>query len=364
MNNNRRRFSVLAATMAGGLLLSAGIAATAARGQDDAKLSMVLFRGDASNLALNSWGSGNMESTKEAVLEGNVGLKVTTHVMYQGGRLDLRNPIDLTPALTNSKAYLRIMVRFIGGHSSSGGGFGGGRFGSGGNSGDGPGRPPGSGGSGSSGGFSGAPGGGFSGAPGGFGGAPGFGGGGGSSDGSVPFKNMRFLMTMVDGTQVELVRPVELPPMDDQNAWVPMTVPFATIAKKLGSKVPSGDGAKLKSLAFFGDKFGQFYIGEINVVGDETEISIASLDDQIFFAQQPTIFVGNAEGGSSSLKYSWDFDASDGIQEDATGRVVQYTFPRSGAEGGQRKYTITLTVKDVDGLKKEARTTLEADVSD
>lgn len=362
MNNNRRRYSVLAATMAGGLLLSAGIVATAARGQDDNRIAMFLFRGDTSNVGLSSWGSGTMESTKEAVLEGNVGLKVTTHGMYQGGRLDLRTPVDLSPALSNPKAYLRMMVRFIGGSSGSGfGGFAGG---------DGPGRgsggpPPGIGGSG---GFSGGSGGGRQGGPPpGFGGSGGFGGfrggSGGASDGTPPFKNLRFLLTMVDGTQVELVRPVELPPLDDQNQWSPITVPFATIAKKLGKTV-SGDAAKLKSIAFFGDKFGQFYIGEINVVADETDISIAPLDDQIFFAQQPTIFSGNAEGGSSTLKYSWDFDASDGIQEDATGRVVQYTFPKTGTSAGQKKYTITLTVKDVDGLKKEARTTLEADVSD
>lgn len=353
MNNNRRRFSVLAATLAGGMLLSAGIVATAARGQDDTRLAMFLFRGDTSNLGLSSWGSGNMESTKEAVLEGNVGLKVTTHGLYQGGRLDLRNPVDLAPALSNSKAYLRIMVRFIGGSSSGGSGFGG-SFG-----GDDIGRgssgpPPGVGGR------AGAPGG-FGGPPGGFGGF----GGGASSDSGSPFKHMRFLLTMVDGSQVELVRPVEMPPMDDASQWVPITVPFSTIAKKLGGKATGGDATKLKSLAFFGDKFGQFYIGEINVIADETEISIAPLDDQIFFAQQQTIFVGNAEGGSSTLKYSWDFDASDGIQEDATGRVVQYTFPKVGQEaGGQKKYIITLTVRDVDGLKKEARTTLEADVSD
>ncbi len=343
MNNNRRRFSVLAATLAGGMLLTAGIVATAARGQDDTRLAIFLFRGDTSNVTLNSWGSGNMESTKEAVLEGNVGLKVTTHGMYQGGRMDLRSPVDLSPALTNPKAYLRIMVRFLGGQSASGaGGFrgsdeGGGRgFGGGrGQGGRGSGGPPG----------------GFGGPPGGFGGYRGGAGGGGGSENGPPFQDMRFLLTMVDGSQVELVRPVELPPMNDQNQWVPMAIPFETIVKKLGGKVPTGDSAKLKSLAFFGDKFGQFYIGEINIVTDETEISIAPLDDQIFFAQQATLFVANAEGGSSTLKYSWDFDASDGIQEDAIGRVVEHTFPKSGAEGGQRKYTITLTVKDVDGLK-------------
>lgn len=357
MNNNRRRISVLAGALAGGLLLSAGIVATAARGQDDVRLSMVLFRGDTSNLSLGSWGSGTLEATKEAVAEGNFGLKVTTHGMYQGGRMDFRTPVDLAPALSNSKAYLRILVRFIGG-SSTGSGFGGGNFGG---ADEGAGRGfPGSGGSSGGGRFQGGPPGGFPGSPGGFGGF----GGGSSSDTGIPFQNMRFLLTMMDGSQVELVRQVESAAKDDANQWDRITIPFATIVKKMGGKAATGDGAKLKSIAFFGDKFGQFYIGEVNVAADETEISIAPLEDQIFFAQQPTLFVGSAEGGSSTLKYSWDFDASDGIQEDATGRVAQHTFPKSGSSNGQKEYVVTLTVIDVDGLKKEARTTLKADVSD
>jgi len=131
----------------------------------------------------------------------------------------------------------------------------------------------------------------------------------------------------------------------------------------MGDKPATGAAAELKSIGVFGDKFGQLYIGEINTLVDNTEISIGPLNDQILFAQQPATFVGSAEGGASTLKYSWDFNADDGIQEDAVGRVVTHTFPRSGSNG-EKKYIITLTVSDVDGLKKPVSTTLETTVSD
>ena len=103
---------------------------------------------------------------------------------------------------------------------------------------------------------------------------------------------------------------------------------------------------------------------EATVIADETDLSVAPLDDQIIFALQPIAFVGAADGGASTIKYSWDFDARDGIQEDATGRTVTYAFPRSNTQNGQQKYTITLTISDVDGLKKPVSTTLEVEVTD
>ncbi|KXS42811.1 MAG: PKD domain-containing protein [Methanolobus sp. T82-4] len=41
--------------------------------------------------------------------------------------------------------------------------------------------------------------------------------------------------------------------------------------------------------------------------------------------------------------YSWDFDSSDGIQEDASGEIVSHVFPGAG------RYVVTLTVTDTQG---------------
>ncbi len=43
------------------------------------------------------------------------------------------------------------------------------------------------------------------------------------------------------------------------------------------------------------------------------------------------------------VSHAWDFDASNGIQKDATGTVVQHSYDAAGT------YTVTLTVEDADG---------------
>jgi len=58
----------------------------------------------------------------------------------------------------------------------------------------------------------------------------------------------------------------------------------------------------------------------------------------------------NFNGGASTddkgiSSYSWDFDASNGIQSDATGKSVSRIFNSAG------KFTVTLTVTDTSGQK-------------
>jgi len=326
MLSNRRRFAALTAvTLAGGAALVAipfGLARAAHAGgqaQNLTRLSIVLFRGDVSggNIALSSWGSGMAESSKDVPpAVGNEEIKITTHGMYQGGRLDFKQPIDLSQAFQNNQTYMRFQVRFAGADAVNSNAY----------------NP-------------------FSLQTG--------------RQAASPFKQMRFLLIMADGSRYELVRPVEIPPSDDPDRWVTIAFPLAAVTKQIkGGAAPTGDGAKLKQLAIFGDKYQKFYVGEINVIVDQTDLSVFPLEDQVFFAQQPTVFSGNAEGGVSTLRYSWDFDASDGIQEDAVGRSVVYVFPKSNADKGQKTYKITLTVSDVDGIKKSASTTLEAVVTD
>lgn len=320
MHWNRRRIAALtvasafaAGTVAAGTFFVLSPSVAHARRQDGGPV--FLFRGDLTNgsVSLGGWGSGNAEATKEVTPPfGGQAIKITTHGLYQGGRLDFSSPINLNTGFANSATYLRFTVRFQGAGARTTG---------------------------------------FNSAA--------------SQDTTQaisPFKRMRYLLTMADGSRFELIRPTEIPPSDDPDRWVQLSFPLAAIVKANKGKMPTGDGARLKSLSIFGDKYQQFYLAEISTVIDETEISVAPLEDQVFFAGQETVFVGNAEGGAATLKYSWDFDSSDGIQEDAVGRVVSHVFPRTG---GEKKYNITLTVSDYDGIKKAVKTPpLEAVVSD
>jgi hypothetical protein len=195
----------------------------------------------------------------------------------------------------------------------------------------------------------------------------GFGGDGVTS----PFQRMRFLLVMADGTRHELVRPVSIPPAgDDETAYVPLSFPLRALLKgstKNGSNgqaaanrgaSPTGEGARLVQLAVFGDRYQQFHIGEISVLTDDTEIVVDPLEDPIAAVNDQITFTGAAEGGASTLKYSWDFDAKDGIQEDQAGQVVTHTYRKAGT------YKVTLTVSDLDGLKKPATTSVDVEVAD
>ena len=355
---------------------SAAVAATFASRQTP--VSLALFSGETGDVIPGSWGSGKAEVSSENVRIGTRSLKITTQGLYQGARLDFKKPVDLAPALANPSTYVRFQLRFLPGQNPVGAPGGAGGYPGGGSGGYGAGGRPG----GSSGGSSGGRPGGVGGdAPGGApGGSGGYGGGypgGGFDSGSdggqavaAPFQRMRFLLVMADGSRHELTRPVDLPPSDDQDAYVALSFPISALLKRGGSPSaasaapPSGESAKLVQMAIFGDKYQQFYLGEITVITDDTEINVDPLDDQIISANDQVTFVGAAEGGASTLRYSWDFDASDGIQEDKVGRVVQHTFRRTAGEGvASVKYKVTLTVSDHDGLKKPASSAIELDVA-
>jgi PKD repeat protein len=68
-------------------------------------------------------------------------------------------------------------------------------------------------------------------------------------------------------------------------------------------------------------------------------------------------FTATGDGGSSILKYSWDFDSADGIQTDAEGRSVQRRFRKAG------DFVITLTISDYYGLKAPYTATVKVKVN-
>jgi len=316
--HQRRRHAALAAAILTGAVATAALllpGAVAVRAQDSPKpVSIALFRGDleqASNVRLGSWGSGRAEKTKDFVLVGDSSILLTTAGFYQGGRLDFANPVDLSGAFANPNTYVRLRLRFNGAGSTQ-------------NQFD-------------------------------------FNSFQTSSKAASPFERMRFLLTMADGTSYELLRPVEVLPTDDPGGYVNVSFPVLAIRKKNAdgtpAAAPSGEGARLQRLVIFGDKYAKFNIGEIDVITDETPIVPAPLDLPPSFAEDAITFTGSAEAGASTLRYSWDFDASDGIQNEAEGRSVTHVYKKEGT------YKVTLTISDVDGIKKPVTETATLDVS-
>lgn len=319
---HRRRYSNQGALLASVLGLAAIITGTAAvttaahaqGGVASNRLSIGIFQGDLAenaNVTLGSWGSGRAERSKDNVFVGDSSIRLTTQGLYQGGRLDFNRPIDLGPSFGNPNAYVRMRVRFTGSGASQN------NFDP--NSGETARRI------------------------------------------ASPFSRMRFLLTMADGSTHELIRPVSVAPTDDPDAYVPITFPISALLKKSSDgkpgAAPTGDAARVKQMAIFGDTYAVFSIGEIGIIADETEISLQPLELPPVFTNDNISFIASAEGGATTLRYSWDFDASDGVQSDAEGRTIRHAFKKEG------KYTVTLTVTDVDGIKKPATTTTEVEVT-
>lgn len=371
--------------------------ATAMAGTAAAQSSTVLYSPARDikdqGIGVKPWGSGSISETDEVAYVGAHSIRVSTRNFFQGGLIAFEKPISLANDFSSKENLLKLTFKLAdgtptggtggapggakggkggiggvggigaGGKGGAGAGLGGGRPGAGaGAGGFGGGRPgagaggPGFGGGapGGFGGQGGRPGG--PGGPGGFpgqGGPPGFGGaqGGGSQSTTDVLKTLRFIVTTSDGKKSEAYVPVNLN-APAENGWLTVSVPLQSIA---GFDRTNKD---VKEIAFAGDATVTFFVGEVRVVGDSTPVQgeINQQDLNLALGEEVNLSAYGF-GGSSILKYTWDFDSADGIQIDAEGQNVKRRFRKAGT------YTITLTISDFYGLKKPYTTSIKAVVN-
>jgi len=322
---------------------------------------------------LKSWGSGTASETDEVAFEGVHSIRISTRNYFAGGLLQFGNTVSLSDKFGDKSNMLRLTylpanssMTFGGGGNTGGpgglpGGPGGGKS-SGGPAGAGPGGPGGagalggaSGGRGGLQGGAGGRGGGLQGGPGGLqgpGGRGGFPGGpGGSTSTSPTLEHIRLIITTTDGKKSEAYVPVTTSGTVDRG-WRTVAVPLQAISGF------DKTNKEIKSIGFAGDVTTTFYVGDIRVVADTTPITgDLNLQDLNLALGDTVTFSANGYGGSSILKYSWDFDDKDGIQDDAVGQVVKRQFRKPGT------YKITLTITDVYGLKRPYTTSIKATVN-
>lgn len=324
------------------------------------------------SLTLAGWGSGVISETDETAFEGTHSLRLSTRNYFQGGTITFEKPVDLADDYGNKSNLLRLTYKVVdptggtaGGGGSRGGGMPGGMGpggpggmgmpggmggpsggtgrGGGGTAGGRPGGRPGGGG------FPGAPGGGQGGKAGGGGG--GFGGGMSAAD-ELPIKMVRAIVTTTDGKKSESYVPISSVGADDRG-WRNLALPLQAITGL------DQTNKMVKSIAFSADDTATLYIGDLRVVNDTTPITaeIEGGDSLNIGASETRSFRAYGNGGASLLRYTWDFDASDGIQVDAEGASVRRRFRKPGT------YTITLTVSDFFGLKPSATRTIKVTVN-
>ncbi len=162
---------------------------------------------------------------------------------------------------------------------------------------------------------------------------------------------VHLIFTRADGSQADVLRPYpNLSQTDtggDAEQWVPISVPLAALHFASGAA-----SSPLQSIILAGNDYAVLYLGQIRVTRDTTPITCFAGEGMTVSVGEAVTLHGNAGGGASSLKYSWDFDASDGITDQAAGPTVttRYLQPKD--------YIATLTVSDIDGLKKPAVSTV------
>lgn len=275
-------------------------------------------------IVLRTWGSGAINQTDEAAYEGVYSLRVSTRNYFQGGIINFGSTPDLASMFGQKNNLLRLTYKLADLNMTLGGGGGGG---GGGKLGDGA----------DAGGLSNS-------------------GGGGQSAAATQalaqtLKNLRFVITTTDGKRSEAYVPISTNSSGDRG-WRTASIPLQAITGfDKTNKIVS-------SVALAGDSTAVFYVGDLRVINDATPITGDANVKTLNLALGDEVdLYAVGYGGSSVLKYLWDFDAKDGIQVDAEGQSVKRKFRKPG------KYTITVTIADAFGLKAPHTTTIAVTVN-
>lgn len=260
----------------------------------------------SAGMQLFGWGSGQAAPAKQAGYAGAPdAIKISTHGFYAGGRIAFSKPVDLTEQFTDPDSrygFLEFICQFP------------------------TAQPP-----------------------------MARAGGLGAPPEGPPVPDTQFVRVQLifeDGTAEVANQPVVLRPANEPN-WFTLDIPFVSL--KGLDKIKK---FQLKEIRLFGDAEDNIIIGAIRTTSDDEPISIEPLEEGLVVAvNDPVEFSAIASAGISTLKYSWDFDDADGIQEDAVGPVVVHAYkkpsPMSPTNPDELKpYTVTLTVTDVSGAKK------------
>jgi hypothetical protein len=158
-------------------------------------------------------------------------------------------------------------------------------------------------------------------------------------------RNVRVVLVMTDGKQVDMTLPLEFA-RPTREGWRTLAVPLSSLP---AMKSVSGEIAELR---VFGDSVGTLYVGQIRTILDDTPIRVEDLQERTVAVNDTVKFTGSAEAGVSQLKYQWTVTKAGErpaqLPVDAEGRTFEHKFRKGG------EYEVVLTVVDVYGRKKPA----------
>ena len=296
------------------MALVVGNAGSSAFAQDlFVRAEQVIYRGDPSSrsgIKLGGWGSGMCEESTLHASSGSRSLKVTPKNLYAGGRIDFTNPVDLAKSFNMPDAYLQLEIKFGGTRSqyeSWAVGL----------------APPGA--------------------------TDMY---AGTTSKGKPVRRVRIMLCLDGGQKLE--SQVDLNGfMLSGEGWMTVSLPLAVLKGSLDLSE-----YKLRRLVIAGDGTVPFHIGEIRTIRDTTPLQADAGEEKEVAKNYNIAFHSTCRSGASAVKYSWDFDEQDGIQEEAVGDLVYHRFRKPG------NLVVTLTVSDVFGLKEPSTSIINVKVNE
>lgn len=323
------------------LIAALALSAICSYAAGDLSNEVFIYRGGAlsqAGISVGSWGSGKASESQERTLSGSHSIKITSQSLYSGGRIDFSNPVELYSSDPEPDRYLVFSFFFE----------------------DKPKLIDPSAGT-------------------------------GNEIDADPYymptvSKIRFVFVDDKGIMTSIMEPTTK--VDEDDNWVRVAVPLRKIKlqedmeidrllKDLAANKNLKDPASAKSsisqgpyklarLLIFSDISATFSLGEIKLVTDSTPIKAEINGTSMIGSNIKAFFLGATEGGLAPLKYSWDFNADDGIQEECTGMVGSHIYVSNRdipKDEFSKDFVITLTVSDIDGIKKPAVTTFKVTVN-
>lgn len=277
-----------------------------------ARKEQVIFSGDPIDpdvMRLAAWGGGWCEESPQNTYGGSRSIKVSPLDLYSGGRIDFVKPMDLTQSFNLSDAYLQVVSKFTGAQA------------------------------------------GYDALTTGMGAI-------GSTDmyGGVykarQVRRLRVMLVFEGGKSIE--SQVDLASFRLQDdGWMIVSFPLAYLKSKLDLT-----DYRLERMVISGDGSEPFHVGEISITRDSTPITPDAGESKEVSRNYPIAFQGFCRAGATAVKYSWDFNDLNGIQEEAVGDLVYHKFTAPG------NWVVTMTASDVFGIKKSAKSTIKAKVNE
>jgi len=150
--------------------------------------------------------------------------------------------------------------------------------------------------------------------------------------------NLRIVLFTDRGMIVADPVPVGLLPKDNRG-WTPVAVPLSQFQ---GVQ----DATTVRAVGIFADESDVFYLGRARLIIDHTPVDVtAKAEPSITLPDQLITLSAELRGGPIVPRISWDFDQSDGIQEQALGPSVKCLYKKPG------DYLVTCTVTDRAGVR-------------